>query len=94
MRRSLEQPVDPLPERPTRRQQAFLDRHKLNPDRPLDFYEASHAIGQFVRDRRRMSPTASQESFLKQRGKWKDGMNRGEAFDLIRRITAGMEPSP
>jgi hypothetical protein len=89
MRRSPEQPPDPPPCAPTERQEAFLARHRIYPDRPLDFYEASDVIGRFVRVRRQMSPTVRQEKFLKDRGKWRDGMTRGEAFDLIGRILAG-----
>jgi hypothetical protein len=93
MRRSLEQQVDPAPCEPTSKQLAFLARNKLHPDRALDFYEASHAIGQFVHARRQLAPTARQERFLKERGEWRDGMSRGEAFDTIRRIVAG-PPGP
>jgi hypothetical protein len=91
MRRSPEQPPDPPPCAPTERQEAFLARNMIHPDRPIDFYEASDVIGRFVRARRQMSPTARQEKFLKDHGKWRDGMSRGEAFDLIGRILAGRD---
>jgi hypothetical protein len=91
MRRSPEQPPDPLPCAPTERQEAFLARNKINPDRPPDFYEASHVSGRFVRARRQMSPTVHQEQFLKDHGKWRHGMTRGEAFDRIGRILAGTD---
>jgi hypothetical protein len=42
--------------------------------------------GYFVRDRRQMSPTVRQETFLRDHGRWRDGMTRGEAFDLIGRL--------
>jgi hypothetical protein len=93
MRRSPEQQGDPAPCEPTSKQLAFLARNKLHPGRPVDFYEASHTIGQFVSSRRQMPPTARQERFLKERGEWRDGMSRGEAFDAIRRIVAG-PPGP
>jgi hypothetical protein len=89
MRRSPEQHVDPPPCPPTRKQEAFLARNRIDPGRALDFYEAAHAIGQFVRSRREMSPTPRQEQFLKQKGQWRDGMSRGEAFDLIGQLVAG-----
>jgi len=89
MRRSYDQYFDFEPYSPTDKQQAFLNRHNLNPDYPLDFYSASNRIGQFVRDRRQLSPTARQEKLLKDLGKWREGMSRGEAFDLIRQFYAG-----
>jgi hypothetical protein len=89
MRRSPEQHADPLPCSPTRKQQAFLARNRIDPGRDIDFYEAMHTIGQFVHSRREMSPTARQEQFLKQKGQWRDGMSRGEAFDLIGQLVAG-----
>jgi hypothetical protein len=92
MRRYLDQPVDPPFCEPTNRQQAFLDRHKLNPDHAIDFYDAMHTIGRFVDARRQLSPTVRQEKFLKEKGLWRDGMSRGEAFDLIRQILARTTP--
>jgi hypothetical protein len=89
MRHSSEQHVDPPHCSPTRKQQAFLARNRIDPGRALDFYEATHAIGRFVHSRREMSPTARQEEYLKQRGRWRDGMSRGEAFDLIGQLVAG-----
>jgi len=74
---------------PTSKQQAFLNRHKLQPNRPLDFDEASNTIGQYVSACRRQLPSTRQEQFLKEHGKWRDGMTRGEAFDLIGQIIAG-----
>jgi hypothetical protein len=91
MRRSPEQPPDLPPCSPTQRQQAFLDRHNLNQNRPIDFYEASHTIGQFDSNRRRLSANPRQEQFLKERGKWREGMSRGETFDLIRHIMASLD---
>jgi hypothetical protein len=70
-----------------------MARNKLHPGRPVDFDEAMHAIGRFVDARRQMAPTVRQERFLKDRGEWRDGMSRGEAFDAIRRIVAG-PPGP
>jgi hypothetical protein len=32
-----------------------------------------------------------QEQFLKDYGRWRNGMTRGEAFDLIGRILAGTD---
>ena len=93
MHRSPEQQFDPEFCSPTRRQQAFLLRNKLQPNHKIDFYEASHVIGQFVQARRQLSPTDRQETFLKEHGKWRQGMNRGEALDLIRRIVAGLDDS-
>jgi hypothetical protein len=57
MRRSPEQHVDPPPCPPTRKQQAFLARNRIDPGRALDFYEAAHAIGRFVRSRHPLSLT-------------------------------------
>ncbi len=92
MRRSFDQGFDPVFVSPTDKQQAFLNRHNLNTDRPLDFYDAACTIERFVRARRQMSPTVRQERFLKERGKWKEGMTRGEAYDLIRVLLAGQKP--
>jgi hypothetical protein len=92
MPRSHEQPPDLPPNPPTQRQLAFMARNKLHPDRPIDFYDAMHTIGAFVRRRRELSPTAPQEKFLKEKGQWRDGMTRGEAFDAIKRIVADLGP--
>jgi hypothetical protein len=89
MRRSPEPRRQPDPDSPTRKQQAFLDRHNLCPEQPIDYHEAAHVIGRFVHDRRQLSPTERQKEFLKAQGQWRDGMSRGEAFDLIRRIKLG-----
>lgn len=86
MRFSPEQPPDPLPCSPTHKQQAFLARHNLHPDDPDDFYEAAYTIGQFIQSRRRLPPTPRQEKLLKEHGKWRDGMTRGKAFDLLNRL--------
>ena len=93
MHRSSEQQFDPDFCSPTRPQQAFLLRDKLQPNHKIDFYEASHVIGQFVHARRQLSPTDRQVKFLKEHGKWRDGMNRGEVFDLIQRIRCGLDDS-
>jgi hypothetical protein len=90
MRFSPEQQADRPPCTPTRRQEAFLVRNKVHPGREIDFYEAAHVIGRFVGARRELPPTARQVKFLKGRGRWRDGLSRGEAFDLIGRILAGM----
>ena len=76
----------------THKQEAFLNRNNLHPDRPIDRYEAAHKIGTFVDSRRLLSPTVKQESLLRELGKWREGMNRGEAFDLIRRHYAVQAP--
>ncbi len=91
MTHSREYQTDPDHCSPTSRQQAFMARHELHLDHPVDFYEAAHTIGQFVDFRRQLPPTARQEKFLKEKGKWRDGMSRGEAFDLIKRIVAGLD---
>lgn len=82
MRPSPEQHVDPPFCEPTRKQQAFLARHNLAAH-PMDFHEAAGTISRFVRSCRDLSPTRRQERFLKQRGLWRAGMSRGEAFDCI-----------
>ena len=93
MYRSPEQQFDPDFCSPTRRQQAFLLRNKLQPNHKIDFYEASHVIGEFVQARRQLSPTGRQEKLLKEQSKWREGMNRGEAFDLIQRIVSEQKNS-
>jgi len=87
---------DPEPCTPTEKQQAFLDRHHLQPDRPLDFYEASHTINQYVSNRRQLPPTVNQIKVLKEHGKWREDMDRGEAFDAIKAIYANnpLPPPP
>jgi hypothetical protein len=87
-RRYPEPRTDPPPCSATPKQQAFMDRHDLHPDREVDFYEASHTIRQFVDSRRDLLPTDKQVKFLRQRGKWRDGMSRGQAFDVINSIVA------
>jgi hypothetical protein len=46
----------------------LLNRHNLNPDRPIDYHEAAHTIGRFVRDRRQLLPTDKQKELLKSHG--------------------------
>jgi len=76
---------------PTEKQQGFLDRHNLIPDRQPDFYEAPSVIGRFIRSCRRLAPTARQKHFLQDHRLWKEGMTRGEAFDLISQCKAADE---
>ena len=78
---------------PTRKQEDFLDRHRLHPDRAVDFYEAAHTIRTFVDFRRQLTPTAKQEKLLREHGKWRDGMTRGQAFDQIRALFSRPRPT-
>ena len=78
---------------PTRRQEDFMDRNRLQPDHPVDFYEAAHTIRTFVDSRRQLSPTVKQEKLLREHGKWRDGMTRGQAFDQIRALFSGPRPT-
>jgi hypothetical protein len=71
---------------PTNRQLSFMARNQLQPDHPVDFYEAQDRINKFVRFRRRLAPTDRQKNLLQGRGKWREGMTRGEAHDLIRQL--------
>jgi hypothetical protein len=79
-----DQQNDPIPGLPTRRQAAFLERHDLDPEGQLDYYGAMSHINRFINARRQLAPTPRQIQLLKARGLWRDGMTRGEAFDLIR----------
>lgn len=85
MRFSPEQGNPPIPSSPTRKQLAFMERHRISCDRPLDYFEATHAIGRFIHARRRLPPTERQVQLLRKLGTWRDGMTRGEASDAIRR---------
>jgi hypothetical protein len=94
MRHYSEYPDDSTFNSATRRQHAFMQRHGIHPDRPIDLYEAASKIGTFIRNCRHLAPSAKQEKFLKDRGKWREGMNRGEAFDTIQGICAGLNTGP
>src|SRR5262245_28795851 len=67
----------------TPRQAAFLQRLGVDPDPLLRRHEAHEQIVRAIGQRRQMPPTAKQEYFLRQRNQWREGMTRGEAFDLI-----------
>jgi len=82
-----DQQNDPPPCSPTERQAAFLERHDLDPEGHLDFYEAMSRINRFVNARRQLPPTPRQIQLLKAWGHWRDGMTRGQAFDLIKQKT-------
>ena len=47
---------------------------------------ASEIIGWHSRNWRSYSPTRRQETFLRNWGRWKEGLTRGEASDLIGQI--------
>ena len=79
-----EEPVSPV----TPRQRAFLARHNLQLEGNDDHGNAGQAIRRFILNRRELSPTDRQVAFLQQRGLWREGMSRGEAFDLIRATIA------
>src|SRR4051812_30622762 len=68
------------------RQIAFIDHHELSRDLDLSADYASALISDFVKGRRGLSPTPKQEALLRQKGQWREGMSRGEAFDAIGRI--------
>jgi hypothetical protein len=70
----------------TQKQLGFLARNNLYSDHLPDFYEAMATINTFVRIRRQLAPTDKQMKLLKTRGKWREGMSRGEAHDLIRTL--------
>jgi|HubBroStandDraft_4_1064222.scaffolds.fasta_scaffold1031060_1 hypothetical protein len=79
-------------DQPTLRQRGFLARHRLDHNGQMDFHQASQRIGQYVAARRRTSPSDRQKRFLMQHGKWRDGMTRGEAFDLIGSLKRRQNP--
>ena len=70
---------------PTKKQQAFLDRHNLAKDEKVDFYQAKERIGLYIDKRRQLAPTPQQEHILRKAGLWRPGITRGEAFDFIGR---------
>jgi hypothetical protein len=71
---------------PTQKLLGFMARNILHPLRPIDFYEAMARINKFVHSCRQLSPTYKQVERLKAHGKWREGMTRGEAHDLIRQL--------
>ncbi len=71
---------------PSDRQQAFLERHNIAHGPAKGFYDAMHTIGRFIHTQRLLPPTKRQIELLKARGKWRDGMSRGQAFDAIKSL--------
>jgi hypothetical protein len=59
------------------------------PDGPITRKAASDLIERTISLRRRLPPTPRQESFLRARGLWREGLTRGEASDLIGKVKAG-----
>ena len=70
----------------TSRQLGCLEKFGMKPDGPMRRFDAHRLISQEVNDRRRFPATPRQEMFLRARGRWRDGMMRGEAYDLIKWI--------
>lgn len=71
---------------PSFRQEAFMARHNITHGPDTDYYDAMHAINGFVRARRSLPPTQKQIDLLKKHGKWCENMDRGQAFDAIKRL--------
>ncbi len=75
---------------PTERQRDVL--LKILPDTPVEeidrmsFHDASRVIAWNAAHWRGYPATQKQEVFLRNRGRWRDGIGRGEAFDLIAEI--------
>ena|SRR5947209_5605058 len=78
------------PPRATERQREAL--HDILPHESYErienmtYQEASEIIGWYSRNWRSYSPTRLQETFLRNWGRWEEGLNRGEASDLIGQI--------
>ena len=80
--------MDTLDGRPfvpaTEKQLAVLRRHGILSEYQMtDRHTAWRAINELVRLGRELRPTEAQEYTLKQNGLWRDGMTRGEAWDII-----------
>jgi hypothetical protein len=52
----------------------------------MSYQEASQHIGWYARNWRSFPPTQRQQTFLCNWGRWKAGLNRGQASDLIAEI--------
>jgi hypothetical protein len=74
---------DPSAWRPTKKQLDCLARNGLPCGAGTDFWEAANTINKYVQARRTLPATPKQKAFLIQRGKWRDGMIRGEAHDRL-----------
>ena len=78
------------PARATARQREAL--HDILPDESYErienmtYQEASQHIGWYSRNWRGFPPTQRQQTFLRNWGRWKAGLNRGQASDLIAEI--------
>src|SRR5689334_20960738 len=55
----------------------------------LNSYEADRLIRQHHQQWARLPATAAQRGFLSKRGRWREGMGRGEASELIGRLMPG-----
>jgi hypothetical protein len=75
----------------TDKQLAFLKRHGVPIDRPLSRGAAQLLIAEYIGERREL-PSTPQQQFLRDRGQWRDGLSRGEAFDRIAAIKGRADP--
>lgn len=70
----------------TPRQLDCLEKFGMKPDGPIRRFDARQLIGREIENRRRQPATHRQETFLRLRGEWRDGMTMGEAYDRIAQI--------
>jgi hypothetical protein len=70
----------------TEHQLACLKEMGLNPDRPLSSYDADKLIKGNQEKWAKLPPTRYQKEFLVERYLWRDGITRGEATELIRKV--------
>ena len=68
----------------TEKQLAVLRKHGMLADHQIiDRHTAWSKIKELVRLERESRPTERQEYTLKENGLWREGMSRGEAWDII-----------
>jgi hypothetical protein len=72
----------------TPRQLALLERLGQTPDQPLSRAAASEQIEDCLLARWQLPPTPKEEWFLRSRGRWSEGLTRGQASDRIGEILA------
>jgi len=84
MKLPFDKTYDPNFPEPSENQKAFLERHpNIAGKSSVDAREAHQLIGTFITGMRATRPSDRQKKFLMDRGRWTEGMTRGQAYDLI-----------
>ena len=71
-----------------------LNRFGMKPKTTIPCREMHRLIGQEVQHRDTLELTPRQEQFPREHGRWRQGMTRGDAYDLIGEIKRNLPHGP